>query len=426
MNTITYQSLLEPNENICVVNNINVDSLSTLNKIVNNKNQKYFELPYANKCFIPQLIDQNMYYLIVCDPLDNSINDEFKVISNYVYLHNDQEIKRYVQVAHEYLINRYETYEYETSIDNTKIDIKPNIGCAYIIINSNKNLKNLTCSIKHENGVVRSYELSTDDPEYQEYKSANDNINTFIIDPYKNISSNNECQPHGVITIMPDSHIELNDAYKIQITYVMFDVIRIIGGLTYLAFNGIDNTIDNQIIEPQNENPDQNPIAIQDIDIPIPIQVPILDDNIETIINYQKLIKMYSESYQKFWNLIGKKIVIATIYTYGIVDMIIAKNNKLLSDENICVVSLEEIKNGEYYYNCEQCNKIFERKTYHNCVMYNKGYLFQCPNCRKTIMSFPELKRNYNFFGLKYGNLNMVFGTMIFIGSYFGYKYLLA
>ena len=405
-NLITYKSLSEPNDDIQIIHKIDIDALVVLNKIVDNQNKKYLRLPCNDNPFIPQLIDQNMYYLIVCDPIDKINNNLFDIYSSYVYLHDQTEINKFNALTHEYLIKRYETIEYETSIQNTKVELKSNIGCALLIIQCNKSLKNITCNIKHANDIVRSYNLSIDDPEFVKLSENND-LNTFIIDPFSNVLLEKK-QPQGLLEIMPESHIELDDAYKIKITYVLYDVFLIKNGLA-----GLLKQIPLQVIE--------EPIIIQ----------PIIDNNNNNnnnnnndnnndnvIDHYTKLIHMYTNTYAKFFVQFSKFATIFIMNCYEIIEIIGAINQKLPSDDNICVVSLEEIKYGDYYYNCEQCNKVFEKKTYHNCIIYHKNYTFNCPNCRKTTNNFPSLKKNYDFFGLKYGNIKMFFGICILFGFY--------
>ena len=71
-----------------------------------------------------------------------------------------------------------------------------------------------------------------------------------------------------------------------------------------------------------------------------------------------------------------------------------AINKHLEPESDICEIDLEQIKQGEYYYNCPECKGTFGRMSFKIWIEKKSKYNKQCPKCRKSIKQIPQLYVN--------------------------------
>ncbi len=68
--------------------------------------------------------------------------------------------------------------------------------------------------------------------------------------------------------------------------------------------------------------------------------------------------------------------------------------------ENSCLISLDEIKYGEYYYACDKCHKPFSYDAFKllfrtNIIQMHRFFqTHKCPHCRISLSHYPTLYVN--------------------------------
>ena len=421
--TINIDSL--PMEGVQIIHKVDSHALSSISKLIERKKDgesNYFKLPFINKSYIPQLAEHKFYFALICEPADPSLKEEFKIVVDQVYLHDKDEMEAFKQTPHEYIMKKAITFEYETTLENNKINLLAPFSVACILVQTEKNVDNFECTIKHQNEVVRKYKLSTDDPNHEIFRT--EDKNTFVIDPFDNMFQDNTAQLTSVIHMREGSYIELEGKHKISVTYILVDVLRYISGLVGLSFNA---EIDLHPPIPEVQQPPPLPEINQperevEYDYEVPLDLPGRLDNHDEddleLFRAWKLLPFYQRSFQDMQRKISNFVVKFTVSLYKSYSMITAINKPLDEENNTCVVSLETIPKGGYYYSCSKpkCNKTFDHLTYHKCICHNTKFYFACPNCKHKINYFPQLYRNASFLGFKYGTWKYLFTCMTVVG----------
>jgi hypothetical protein len=67
-------------------------------------------------------------------------------------------------------------------------------------------------------------------------------------------------------------------------------------------------------------------------------------------------------------------------------------------EDNICLITLDNIKYGAYYYACESCHKPFDYESYKH-IFINENFSHRCPHCRCTLQHYPTLYINKKTWG---------------------------
>jgi len=66
---------------------------------------------------------------------------------------------------------------------------------------------------------------------------------------------------------------------------------------------------------------------------------------------------------------------------------------QILPNETICEITMEHIKEGDYYYICSTCNGNFEMSAFKEWIeKFTKDDT--CPKCRTNITNIPKLYQN--------------------------------
>lgn len=393
INQLTTDSVNEDN-NIQIIHKMSINSLYSLNKLHKlTFKSNVLEIIYNNMNFIPKLlIKDNKKIVLVIETNDGSILNDCKLMIKYLILYDNDEIRRFQQVAHEYLCRRLITKKYKINKGDNKILLETNNLCiSHFIINTPKNISDklkiiFNSYIKQQNEnninddnqnteiIIKNENILDEinyDIEYNYYQ--NENNDTYIYDAYDNIT-NYDYQPRGHIQLQNESNLTIqsdsNEEIEFEITFSIYDVLRLGNGNIEFA---------TQYIPPINQNPTEE-LPNNDVDngiieppINIPVNVPQQSDNIEKdkITNYTHILLKFLRLYE----------------------LLTAKRHLLNEDENICLITLEKIKYGGIYYACERCHKPFSYESYKHWFIHESS-VNMCPHCRMVIYNYPQLYIN--------------------------------
>mgnify|MGYP006172708587 CR=1 FL=1 len=61
------------------------------------------------------------------------------------------------------------------------------------------------------------------------------------------------------------------------------------------------------------------------------------------------------------------------------------------NDDNVCVVGLDKLSYGDYYYKCGECEKIIEKTNLKTWLMKQGVLTASCPHCRDPMKVYPKL-----------------------------------
>lgn len=434
INTIEYDSL--PRLGVMVIHKLDVNALSSINQLIKNTNTNYYKIPFINRAYNPRFLESDdKYCALICEG-EGDEEEEFKIVTDQVYMHDQYEIDDLIRIGHIYIIKKAITYEYQTTAENPKIELLSPYSMAYIMVQTEKNVTSLLASIKHHNDKIRIYELTIDDPDFDGL--AMEDRNTFIIDPLDNMHNDLELIPKGAIHVSEGSFLEVDGEQKVSVTYVLFDQIEYSRHIILTHNRGIDVIAEEdelELVEAAHEEGGDEVIAQEEKPVHLPpviagrnLAVCYEDcDEYEKWMQFEGLFKMYTKSFEDVATKSARKFKVFLLWTFKKVSKAIAANKLLDEERDTCILSFEKIKNGGYYYSCpgENCNKTFDHDTCHNCIMYTNTFFFECPNCFSYIQSLPPVYRNYYYLcGLKYGTWTHMLIVLLFIGSIVGLIYI--
>ena len=414
-----------PTKNVDTILNIDASALSSISKLIDkdHENNDYYKLPFLNKSYIPKTIKNYTYFAIICEPLDPSLKEEFNIVVDRVYPHDTDEIRRFLQYPKEYLVKRTITMKYETTAENNKIQLLSPCALAYLMIHTEKDVSELDCTITHKNNRVRKYALSTEDPNYALFASDDDNNkNTFIIDPYENMFDDNVSQPKGAIYMMNGSYLELGPgAHKVSVTYVIYDIIRYLGGMVGFVHELYFDTIKQDLLVDDADKVDDKEEK-KTSEIVKPDFIPFREN--DSRLKSQWALLQY---YRRVPKRILSWVFGSALYVFKTYSKITAINSPLGAFFDMCVVSNKLIRSGGYYYSCKDCHLNFDHDAFMQRAAYADEAYCTCPNCHCKMDTFPPLHRNCKFLGFKYGNWKYMFMGASFFGiagySFVAYKY---
>lgn len=438
IDTITYATQPD-NNNIQIIHKISIAGLQSLNKLCENDDSSFLKIPYNKYSFVPALlqrINTNFFILCVIDSKDNNITD-FELRIKYTISNSEDEVRRFRHANHEYLIRRILSVSHKINIGVNHIpaDIK-NIPVSHLIINANKDTHtdlDLTYhiftdgaqtnnNINQVNNPPVNYvvgdtvdnsatdptandpatspvvenlvedpvanlggdlvimpntsiyidhhlNITQNDPEYSKYYL--NNYDTYFLDAHANIKSF-DVQPSGSYNMKEGSYLEVNSKIEttIDLTYVAIDVLRIMGDSVALV---------TQATPPPLPIPAPAPIVApaipQQLFIPPIFNPPQMSRSGHII----REINMYKH--------IGLRMI-------QLIEKMLAKYKQLSDPDNVCLITYDTIKNGEYYYECDTCKKVFSETAYKEWHKESKSNQFKCPHCRQVVSNYPQLYIN--------------------------------
>jgi hypothetical protein len=317
----------------------------------------------------------------------------------YLISNSEEEIRRFQNVAHKYLCKRLITNYYKIKKGFNRIMLETNKLCtSHFILNTQSNIAdklnikfnayfpssmNIPYNENNENndaeieinirdklndGKILKYTCTLHEIQHDsEFNCKNDYNDTYVFDAFNNIQNTDNHQPNGHMELTNESNLviqsEIDQEIDIEITFCTYDVLRI--------FN-------NQVIfATQYQEPIPEPVVNP---IPDPVVNPIINPIVNPIIDKQDKFQYYEH------------IILNFIQMY---ERMIAERRYLDDDENCCLISLDEIKYGEYYYACDQCKKPFGYESFKQ-MFIRENYTRKCPHCRITLNHYPKLYINKN------------------------------
>lgn len=417
--SINFSENLENNDNFLYFHKMDSTSLKVFhmqaNKKTFDKSEYWCNIPSGHLCMVLSLLkSSNKKVLFYIERYDELI--ENKLFVKTCISDNLVEINRFKVEEHEYLIKKHKTYCHQLTNGNNIINFDHlNVTMPYMYIMVPKN-KSTSIKIKYEtNGVVNNdYGLqfeptirevnlikSSEDPEISWIKDESNDI--YFLEGFANVPRSSGTQPCGIISVKNSGIIEIEsrDDITISVTYTIFDVLRYIGnqvGFEYShtppRFVTIEPPARQDVIEdlPASVFPDvnTNPLNPPDLEDVLSSEEP--NNNVE-LVNDNNDSEHISESDNDYYpnsniqdlNLYTKKFL-EIVRKYEEENAICEELNKENSE---CQISWRPIEEGEYFYKCDRCKKIFG--------VHDLRYWFTnqkkstCPCCRKTFTSFPQL-----------------------------------
>lgn len=447
-NTITTSTLetLE-NNNIIILDKLSNHFLNT----INNSNN-IWEIPVSSKHLIPYVINRaNKKILIVIDKINENI--ESSLILKLLIVNSETEKQRFINISHENLIKKISTCEHEIKKGKNVINydtINKTLAFLIIIIPKKSSTENYKFDInfKYKIGdseLIQKIVESKYDPEYCKLINT-DKVYSYIFDSFDNINS--KCieypyislinvafgnQPKGYLKIESGSLFEIYSEIDTTITigYVNFDLLK---------FHSIQNQLFNvylidQKYEEENnrleinnfsENNNNNEDINEDINEVINEVIneyingdendSISESNHDNNIYENDIIGINNDDdnddndddaddfnfrINEINNLSNR--VMLKMYGSLIYDEIIRLEKskavpRLIVDENDkCIISMEKIKTGEYYYKCDKCSAVYEISNLKKWIESNKNMYnskVKCPHCNCVYSKYPKMYIN--------------------------------
>jgi len=444
---VTLEQLLELSNTI-LINSISIDVLKFLN--YNNKNTEYLDMP-INISNVLQLINRANFKLVLL--FDKKSNEPINLIIKYYKMLDAIEITRYNSVSHEYLIKRFVEIPYV--INSSTKEITPNfinISINSLMIKSPKKLN----SVKIDNYDLID---TRENPENTYVSNDYYYYVLDQYDELKGFSNDAQPNTNYLLNDKIIINHDYDEDFPITITYFLYDVYqystKAISSISYdklytkkfkLYLNNIinENLENNSLLEKEEfiqkildfkfdkihynmdftnyeeadhlfkpvlggfqgfKNNDDiyeyyvnewtkkyNPITSQSINTNIidvdnlniltqpQSQTPTQYNPLSIMKNKEyKLFKLYLSYYKKLINDAEKNSSI----------------NTLLDKDTICEITMENIKEDDYYYKCPKCNGNFEMNAFKDWIeKYSKDD--NCPKCRTPISEIPQLYKNSN------------------------------
>lgn len=368
-----------------------------------NRQHDLLEIPNNSMHLAPALMhnnNRNAYILCVIESHDGNTYP-YELTIKYAIANSRDEIRRFDQIGHEYLLKRMISFKHNIELgeNNIPIDVH-NFPVAHIIVNTDKNLASqmkLTYNLdvpnfaleQPEQGhpedmrIVQEMTVIENDPEH--FKMTNDKYDTYILDPYGNATTNQPSdynvndndalpsghQPAGNYETRDTSFLQVNSTVEttVDITYVVFDVLSLVGENVLLTSNVAPPPIQELVPLPVDENPINNNFIMADINWGLPRRHRDRATD----------LSMYDHIAERLFQLI---------------EIGSAGYKKLAKDDNKCLITWEEIGPGEYYYECDQCKKCFSQSAYKEWYRSSTSGDFVCPHCRLSVQHYPRLYTN--------------------------------
>lgn len=432
---------------ILLVHKVDRLSLEIYDRLITKKSSEnnWKHIPCGNLCMVPKLLEKNgRKLLFIIDQNDANVKNSIKI--KFYVSNNGEEISKFDYYAHEYLIKRWFTYKHTLEIgeNNIKFDVSyKTLPFLFVVLDKSDTndvqIKYTTRGASYNDRLIRNITLckSTEDPEM--YWLDINNKDIYLLDAGNNISSHNSAQPCGVISIgkNDDNVITINTSRNVDvvITYVTFDVLRFFNGKinnVYLAgfHYGKDLPVTNSEADNTDEQQEDIPTPLGLTQLPIPnnssgIDIFNYNTEVDNEINNQFDIvpthenetnddnesEDYSvhdqnntnsvinvdyvtyENHQRHLTEILKKskILKNMISEHEIKN---AKIKLLPQNKSECQISWNQIKNGEYYYECTKCKNVFDKQSLDDWMCINHYDITTCPYCRDNMYEYPILYKN--------------------------------
>lgn len=439
-------------ENTVNPDSITVDSVSStdstdimlftkLNKTIldvlnGENNTNYFKFPISEKALSTCMTAvRNKKILFVIDTVDENIQHNIIIrrsISNYY-----DEKRRFAQVPHEYLVKKFKTVEYDINVGENVIDMEfINNGMSHIYLNTVKNVPdalevnveyNVICDNQinddqcfSEKKLIYNCIESNSDPEYAKF--ATEKYDTYIFDAFKNVNSQSELssgstdycettewinrvsghQPHGCLKITKGNCFKINSKIKtkMEITYVIFDVLRIFG-LQMCFFSQCANNQLNLLKEVE----EAEATDAEAVEAAVAAEAEAnADVELEQMRQKQaNTMEYHNDKYKEIQKI---KLYVNLIY-----DMLLEIEKKKAqlkfikedNENNYCYISSEKIKTDEYYYECPNCVAKYNYQNLKNALDNNDGHIISlsnileppsCKSCNYFYKEYPQLYIN--------------------------------
>lgn len=409
-------------DNIQIIHKMSINGLKSLNNLHEIKNKpNTLEILYNNIIFIPNILNndnRNKKLVLIIDPLDNQILNDCKLIIKYLIPNSVNEINRFQQVGHEYLCKRLVTNYYKINKGFNRIMLSTNNLCtSHFVVNTPLNMANdlnitFNAYFNSEMGIPNN-ELNNDpdvNPDAEIEQSIHDQINsgavvknkyildevfndpsygyymkhncdTYVFDAFKNIKYREELniQPAGHLQLKNESNLVIQSKHEqsidLEITFCTYDILRIIGSNVYFTSQYMPP------VPPVVPAPEPVPEPVPELVPPVvPIPPVIIPNPIVETPDVSKKDKI-----ENYGHLI---LTVVKLYEW-----LTAKRRHLDVENDICLITLDKIKYGAYYYACEKCHKPFDYESY-KWTYVSENYLHRCPHCRCTLQHYPPLYIN--------------------------------
>jgi DNA-directed RNA polymerase subunit RPC12/RpoP len=221
----------------------------------------------------------------------------------------------------------------------------------------------------------------------------------YIVDIGENINSlaSGISRPAGNIKLTEGSRFEFTSGKtcKLFVTYIYFDVLRYsnVEQNKFFIYFASNTELSQNIANYLREQDETHILPVNDVDEHHIIHnernndddnewtLNLHDDNIPQIapdLNFPEPILLEED----------RTIIQTDFNLYG--DLVEKYEKSLaipLYEEENCVVSLNEIKCGDYFYKCSQCKKPFDYYVFKRWVNTNKS----CPHCRHQYDNYPQV-----------------------------------
>lgn len=325
--------------------------------------------------------------------------DPLLVINHNISL-DDTETRRFLRMPQERLCVHCETIDVELGEGNNEVDLPfRNLVVPMLWLNVIKDDVELdgyidTHALKanvDEVGYVETNIPSAARVEVNKINCQQPKINdprTWLIDFGENLNwwanvNGGELRPHGALMFGPNAKMILTSTKptKLRVTYTYFDVLRMakINDLPFFQFitqYRVEDVIPNQ-------EPPVPPV------LPV-LPVPELQEVLPEPLQAQDALAMPN---------LGAGPLDAQLITNIISEY--EKKHAVAHYEHVeCVIGMDDIAFGAYYYKCHQCNKAFEYTNFREWARTHVQSAFRCPHCTVAMPVYPTLYRCYSPYAL--------------------------
>lgn len=444
-------------KNTYLLSKLSIQTIQMLNGYLSRDYGNYLSIPVPINAMVFNLIKKSKYRLYIhVDQVANPIDLTIK----YIKLQNEDEVRRFNEQAHEYLIKRYiEVDELinPTHPTNPTHTIKcnyTNMQLAGVIVYSEKKLSSI--KIKDKDGIEYWLTESTSNPENSHVPAQGFYYVATQLEESQSYLWN-KLQPVGSYVIDPSDLIDFglgsesgSEQINIKITYVLYDVLRyypknFIEMVSYSnvfaqEFNTVSNDKFNELVHQEEKiTKDQfiehfyswasqckltKPIDHFYMDMQVPIHpipsfgkyerahreqfppAPDPDDPANPVdpLGFGGLqlgdiwVGGYSNPSSKLTRLIqlNEQVVINAIKWLVRSKEHITLSLGPLEPGTICEISLDLIKPFESYYSCPTCSGNFKSDIYRTWIE-DHTKSGKCPKCQEKISTMPKLKLNISF-----------------------------
>ncbi len=440
-------------KNTYLLSKLSIQTAQMLGKYLTKDFGNYLNIPVPINSMVFNLIQKSKYRLFIhIDKVIKPVN----LIIKFSRCQDDEEIRRFGQVPHEYLLKRYIEVDANIDSNNTIKCNYTNMCLAGLVLYSEKKLDSV--KIKDRDGIEHYLTETSSNPE-NTFSSTNgfyyvatqlsesQSYSWNVVQPVGSyiIGSTSDEEPNNPITFETNTDISSS---KIKITYVIYDVLRyytknFVEVLSYTNvftqdFNTLADDKFNELVN-QEEKLTKEQFAehfyswvktlkqakpmdhfqmdmkadaklhtyydyVQAHDVLFPQLLPPPEQQVANMEDWMDIpigqiplppiggLGFTNSNLFRLIQLNEQTVTNLIKFPIRFIENIKAQY-KPLETNTICEISLENIKWFETYYCCPNCSGNFRADIYRTWIEdHTKSG--KCPKCQKQILTMPGLKIN--------------------------------